>query len=302
MAHNRLIFNIKRTMQRGTVIALTAIFTISVLSSTAQKLIPLPNFQESWVQDYQPFRIAGNLYYVGTYELASFLITTPKGHILINTGLPGSDTMIRKHVEALGFKFTDIRILLATHGHFDHVGAMAAIKSATGAKLMVEAEDAPVLADGGNSDFLFGGKGPMFQPVKADRLLHDKDTIKLGETKVIVLHHPGHTKGACSFLFTVKDETRSYRVLIANFPTILDATRFPSMPSYPNVGRNYAYTLDTMPKIKFDLWFASHASQFDLQTKHKPGDGYNPEAFADRAGYDSAMGDLKKEFLKKIKP
>jgi metallo-beta-lactamase class B len=282
--------------------SLLAGFALPCLQSHAQKLIPLPSFKEIWVQDYPPFRLVGNLYYVGTYDLASYLITTPKGHILINTGIPGSDTMIRKHVEALGFKFTDIRILLATHAHFDHVGALAAIKAATGAKLMIGAGDAPVLADGGNSDFIFGGKGPIFQPVKADRLLYDKDTIELDGMKVIALHHPGHTKGACSLLFTVKDEHRSYVVLITNFPSILDATIFPSMPAYPDVGRDYAYTLDTMPKIKFDLWFGSHASQFDLQSKHKPGDPYNPEAFANRAGYDSSMVELKKEYIKRSQP
>src|SRR5580698_666717 len=86
--------------------------------STAQKLAPLPNFQSEWIQDFEPFRIAGNLYYVGSYDLASYLITTPSGHILINTGMPGSEDMIRKHVEALGFRFKDIKIVMATHGHF----------------------------------------------------------------------------------------------------------------------------------------------------------------------------------------
>jgi metallo-beta-lactamase class B len=266
----------------------------------APTLAPLPNFQPEWVRDYPPFRVAGNLYYVGTYDLASYLITTPAGDVLINTGLPGSDTIIRKHLEALGFKFRDIKILLATHAHFDHVGAMAAIRQQTKAKLMIEAGDAPVLADGGNSDFIFGGKGPLFVPVKADRLLHDHDTITLGGMRILVLHHPGHTKGACSFLFTVKDEQRSYRVLIANIPTILDSTRFPGMPAYPNVMKDYAYTLDTMPKLKFDLWFASHASQFDLQKKHHPGDPYNPMAFNDRAGYDAAISEQQKVFSKRV--
>src|SRR5436305_12302732 len=107
--------------------------------------------------------------------------------------------MIRSHVEALGFKFSDIKILLATHAHYDHVGAMAAIKKMTGAKLMVNEKDAPVLLDGGNSDYVFGGKGSTFQPVKADRLLHDHDTIKLDGMQIVLLHHPGHTRGASSF-------------------------------------------------------------------------------------------------------
>lgn len=273
------------------------------LGQVSPKKLYVPNFDSIWVKDQEPFRIAGNLYYVGSYDLASYLITTPKGHILINTGIPGSDTMIRRHVEALGFKFSDIKILLATHAHFDHVGAMAAVKRATGAQLMIEEKDAPLLEDGGNSDFDMGGHGPMWVPVKVDRRLQDKDIVKLGGMRIMVLHHPGHTKGASSFLFTVKDETRSYRVLIANMPTMLSETKFPSMPAYPEVGKDYGYTLDTMPRISFDIWLSSHGSQFDLQEKHLRARGYHPEAYMnDRRAYDSAISDLHAEYLKKMKP
>jgi metallo-beta-lactamase class B len=177
---------------------------------------------------------------------------------------------------------------------------MAAIRKETKAKLFIEEKDAPVLADGGMSDFVMGGHGQLFTPVVADRLLRDHDTVKLGDMQIVVLHHPGHTKGATSFLFTVKDEHRSYRVLIANIPTILDATKFPSMPAYPEVMKDYAFTLDTMPKLKFDLWLASHAGQFDLHKKHQPGDPYNPMAFADRAGYDAAIGEQQKVFSQRV--
>ena len=284
-------------LQRSLVILLTILG--SGLTSFAQKLY-VPNFDSAWVRDQEPFRIAGNLYYVGTYDLTSYLLTTPKGHILINTGLPGSDSLIRKHVEALGFKFSDIKILLATHAHFDHVGAMAAIKRETGARLMIEEKDAPVMADGGASDFDMGGHGPMFEPVKVDRLLHDKDIVSLGGTRITVLHHPGHTKGACSLDVTVKDETRSYRVLIVNMPSILSETKFPSMATYPEVGRDYAYTLSAMPRMQFDIWLSSHASQFDLQKKHKPGDGYHPEAFFDRQTYDSEIKKLQETYNRRI--
>jgi metallo-beta-lactamase class B len=268
--------------------------------SIAQKLIKPPFIQESWSQDYEPFRIAGNLYYVGTYDLACYLITTPQGHILINTGLGGSVPMIRAHVEKLGFKFTDIRILLATHAHYDHVGGMAEIKKLTHAKMMINEYDAPVMEDGGNSDFIFGGKGSMFLPVHVDRRLHEHDTVRLGGMEILVLHHPGHTKGACSFLFDVKDEHRSYRVLVANMPTILDETKLSGMPGYPNVGKDYGHTLDAMKQLSFDIWVASHANQFELFKKRKPGDGYHPEAFIDRQGYDAAMDDLQKAYLKRL--
>src|ERR1700753_4074779 len=120
--------NLVRT--RSLIILLSIVsLSLTGLVTQAQQLY-VPNADTNWVKDQEPFRIAGNLYYVGTYDLCSYLITTLKGHILINTGIPGSDTMIRKHVEDLGFKFSDIKILLATHAHFDHVGAMAAVKKA----------------------------------------------------------------------------------------------------------------------------------------------------------------------------
>jgi metallo-beta-lactamase class B len=230
----------------------------------------------------------------------NFRFTTPKGHILINTGLPGSDTMIRRHVEELGFKISDVRILLKNQAHFDHIGGFAAIKKLTGAQVMIQEMDAPVLADGGNSDYLMGGYGLIFEPVKADRLLHDRDTVKLGDMQIVVLHHPGHTKGACSFLFDVKDEARTFRILIANIPTLFDDTEFPGMPTYPRVEKDYAYTPGAMKKRQFDLWFAAHAGQFDLDKKHKQGDGYRPEAFSDRAGYDKAIGDCYQDYLKRL--
>ena len=268
-------------------------------SANAQQLY-VPNSDTNWVRDQEPFRIAGNLYYAGTYELCSYLITTPKGHILINTGIPGSDSMIRKHVEALGFRYSDIKILLANHAHFDHVGAMAAIRQATHARLMIQEKDVPIMADGGNSDFEFGGHGPMFAPVKVDKSLHDGDVVSLGGMEILVLHHPGHTKGACSFLFTVKDSARTWRVLVANIPSIISETKFPGMPGYPEVGKDYGYTLDTMPKLQFDIWLSCHASQFDLQKKHQPGGGYHPEAFIDRATYDTWLETLKAKYTKKM--
>jgi len=285
------------------ILHITAIAACALLfgiSSSAQQKIATPFVQEDWTKNYEPFRIAGNLYYVGTYDLASYLITTPQGHILINTGLAESVPMIKSHVESLGFKFSDIKILLATHAHFDHVAGMAEIKKITGASMMINERDATVLADGGNSDFIFGGKGSTFEPVKPDRLLHDHDTIKLGGQQVILLQHPGHTKGASSFLFDVKDEQHTYRVLIANMPTILDQTKLSGMPAYQNVGKDYSYTLDTMKEIKFDIWLASHASQFDLHKKRKAGDAYNPKAFIDQKGYDAEINTLHESYLKKL--
>ncbi len=254
-----------------------------------------------WAKPYQPFRIAGNLYYVGTYDLACYLITTPQGNILINTGLAASAKQIKNNIKILGFKFSDIKILLNTQAHYDHMGAMAFIKNKTGAQLMVNEKEAGVLKDGGSSDYALGGKGSSFAPVTPDRLLKDGDTIALGNMQLVMLNHPGHTKGSSSFLFTVTDEKRSYKVLIANMPTIVTDKPFADMTGYPEVAADYAYTLKTMKNISFDIWLASHASQFEMHSKHLPGDAYNPAAFTDQAGYDAAIKDLEKEYEEKMK-
>lgn len=278
---------------------------ITLLFSTlfihAQQVSEPTGTNPDWSKPFPPFQIAGNLYYVGTYDLACYLIVTPQGNILINTGLAASASMIKANIETLGFKPADIKILLNTQAHYDHLGAMAAIKKMTGAKLMIDAGDAAVVADGGFSDYSMGGKVRMFAPVKVDKVLHDGDTIRLGGMKLAMLHHPGHTKGSCSFLFDVKDTMRSYRVLIANIPTIVTDSSFDHLSTYPHISKDYAHTLKSMKNLTFDIWVASHASQFDLEKKHPAGSGYNPAAFMDRKGYDAEINYCEEQYLKKIK-
>ena len=276
-----------------------AFFTAAYLTHAQQVLEPRNNNPE-WTRPYAPFRIAGNLYYVGTYDLACYLITTSEGNILINTGLAASAASIKSGIEALGFRFADTRILLTTQAHYDHVGAIASIKKSTAAKMMVDEKDAEVLADGGRSDYALGGTTSSYEPVKADRLLKDGDTIQLGEMRIRMLHHPGHTKGSCSFLFDVKDEQRSYRVLIANMPSIVTGRNFTDIPAYPDIAKDYAYTFQTMKTLSFDIWLSSHASQFGLHGKRQPGAGYNPAAFVERKGYDDGLKNLESEFLKRV--
>ena len=280
---------------------LTIVLSVTAITTTAQKVHEPKAWSDEWAKPYQPFRIAGNLYYVGTYDLACYLITTPQGNILINTGLAASAKQIKNNIKSLGFKFTDIKILLNTQAHYDHLGAMAFIKKKTGARLMVDEKDAAEVKSGGSSDYALGGNGSTFKPIIPDKLLKDGDTIKLGNMQLVMLHHPGHTKGSSSFLFTVKDEQQQYKVLIANMPTIVTDSSFAAIPNYSSIADDYAYTLKAMKNISFDIWLASHASQFNMHTKHKPGDAYNPAAFKDQAGYDAAINELQKEYEEKMK-
>jgi len=287
-------------MNKGKFIILSLVIALLCCRALAQKVNEPQNGNPLWSEPYQPFRIVGNLYYVGMYDLACYLIVTPKGNILINTGLAGSVSQISDNIKALGFRLVDIKILLTTQAHYDHVAAMAAIKQQSGAKMMANAKDADVLEDGGSSDYEMGKYGMSFKPIKVDRRLQNGDTINLGGIRLVMLHHPGHTKGSSSYLLDVKDERRTYRVLIVNMPSIITDRKFSDIPAYPDIAKDYAYTLEAMKKLSFDLWLSSHASQFNLHNKHKPGDAYNPEAFSDRKGYDQAVKDHEAQYLKKM--
>jgi len=230
---------------------------------TAQ-VVKEPKKLEEWSRPYKPFRIAGNLYYVGTYDLASYLIVTDKGNILINTGLADSFPIIKSNIQ-----------------------------------LYVDAADAEVLRNGGKTDYEMGKYGVTFKPVNPDYTLKDKGLIQFGNTKLTMLHHPGHTKGSCSFIFETKDNKRSYKVLIANMPTIIIDKKFSEVAAYPNIEKDYQYTLQAMKKLDFDIWVASHASQFDLHEKRKPKDPYNPGAFMNKKEYFDQLDELEKDYLEK---
>lgn len=265
----------------------------------AQQVNEPKDHPKEWSQSYEPFRIAGNLYYVGTYDLASYLVVTNKGNILINTGLANSLPIIKNNIKKLGFKYQDTKILLLTQAHYDHLGAMAAIKKETGAKLYADEADANVLKSGGKSDYELGKYGVTFKPVNPDYILKDQNVVTLGDTKLTMLHHPGHTKGSCSFLFETKDSKRSYKVLIANMPTIIIDKKFSEVTAYPSIEKDYEYTLNAMKNLDFDIWVASHASQFDLHKKRKPKDQYNPKVFMNKKEYLDELDSLEKDFQKK---
>ncbi|MCU7612994.1 subclass B3 metallo-beta-lactamase [Chryseobacterium sp. GMJ5] len=278
-----------------------ALLVIISFVCNAQTVSEPKNNPEEWSKTYEPFRIAGNLYYVGTYDLASYLIVTDKGNILINTGLADSLPMIKNNIKKLGFNYKDIKILTLTQAHFDHMGAMAEIKKETGAKLYVDEKDAAELKSGGKSDYEIGKYGVTFKPVQPDFLLRNNDKIKLGNTTLTLLHHPGHTKGSCSFLFETKDKNQTYKVLIANMPSIIIDRKFSEVKEYQSIQNDYAETFKAMKNVDFDIWVASHASQFDLHMKRKPGDVYNPELFTDKQLYFQKLGKLEADYLEKVK-
>src|SRR5262245_18664143 len=168
-----------------------------------------------WTEPFPPFRIAGNLYYVGSKGLANYLVTTSQGHILINSDLEANVPLIRASVEQLGFKFTDIKVLLISHAHWDHDAARDTIKKLTGAKYMVMDADVPVVQSGGRADFQYGNSPEMlYRPTGVDRELHDGDVVKLGDAVLVARLTPGHTKGTTTWTMRVREDGRTYDVVI----------------------------------------------------------------------------------------
>jgi metallo-beta-lactamase class B len=284
-----------KTSIQSILILLSVSSSIVCFSQEVKEPQPIPS---EWEKNYEPFRIVGNLYYVGTYDLACYLVTTPQGHVLINTGVASSAKQIESNIKKLGFGINEIKVLLTTQAHYDHLGAMAAIKKITNAVMMANREDAAAIEDGGRSDYFFGDMVSTFEPIKVDRLLQPNDTIKCGGQTIVMLHHPGHTKGSCSFLLPINEDKKNYTVLIANMPTIVVEGNLDKVVAYPTIRNDYDYTFRSMKNIQFDIWLASHASQFKLHSKRKPGDAYNPQTFMDTKGYHRLLRTLQQEFEK----
>jgi metallo-beta-lactamase class B len=254
-----------------------------------------------WTRPFPPFRIIGNIYWVGSYDLATYLVTTPQGHILINTGVGDTAKQIKASVEQLGFKLADTKILTATHGHFDHVAGFAELKRMTGARLIVSEPDKELFESGGKADFRFGDTpGARFEPVKVDGTFKDNDTIPLGGTVLTTHHHPGHTKGATSFTLNVQESGKTYRVVIANMGSINPGVTVSGMPKYPGITEDYARTFKAQKDMQIDVWLASHASQFKLHEKYKPGDAFNPDRFVDPQGFKASVERLEQTYQEQL--
>jgi len=247
-------------------------------------LAPIQAQRSNWARPFEAHRVIANLYYVGTYDLAVYLVTSDEGHFLINTGLEDSTSQIRAGIESLGFQLEDVKVLLTMQAHWDHTAALAEIKQLTGAEMWATADDAPVLRDGGFSDPHFGGK-PTFKPVEVERILKDGETISLGDAKLKVVETPGHTRGSVSYTMTVRENGRDYNVGIINMNSINPGKRFQTDPTYPEIISDFEHTFAVQKELPVDVYVSAHASQYDLHDKFKPGDPYNPDRFVDPEGY-----------------
>jgi len=268
------------------------ILVLSATGSALSQAIP-----PDWTESFPPFHIAGNLYYVGSRGLANYLLTTPQGNILINSDLEANVPMIRASIEKLGFKFEDTKILLISHAHWDHDAGSATIKEMTGARYMVMDGDAAVVESGGKTDFQYGNTpGYLYRPAAVDRVLHDGDEVRLGNTVLVARLTPGHTKGCTTSTMKVIERGKTYQVVIVGSPNVNPGYKLVENTTYPKIAEDYERMWRTLKSLSCDIFLGAHGSYFGLEEKYalmKKG-ATNP--FVDPEGYKDFIAQKERDF------
>jgi metallo-beta-lactamase class B len=250
-----------------------------------------------WIAPLAPYRIAGNLYYVGSRDLASFLITTPQGHILINSNLTTSPPQIFDSIEKLGFHRQDIKIHLISHGHFDHCAGSAQIKRETGAQYMVMDGDVSVVESGGRTDFQYGNdKDSLYPPAKVDRTLHDRDEVKLGDATLVAHKTAGHTKGCTTWTLQLREGGKVFNAVIIGSPNVNPGYKLIHNTAYPQIAADYQATFRTLKSLPCDIFLGAHGLYYDMLAKVKRQQSGDKAAFIDPAGYKAYVADRQQAF------
>ena len=242
-----------------------------------------------------PFKIIGNVYYVGASEVTSFLITTPDGHLLLDSGFAETVPQIRDNIKKLGFKLEDVKFLLNSQSHYDHSGGLAELKKLTGGKMIASEGDREALEKGDRDNFAWGDT-KTYAPIKVDRTVKDAEELSLGGVKMKAVITPGHTRGCTTWTLDVTDNGRKYGVVFVCSASI-PGYKLVRNEKYPNIVEDYETTFAKLKQLKPDVFLAAHGSFFDLLGKaEKLRNGANPNPFIDPVGYADYIASAEKTF------
>jgi metallo-beta-lactamase class B len=268
---------------------LPAIFAAAICSAEVQ---------QDWNKPIPPHKVVGNVYYVGTNFLASYLITTPEGHIVINSSYQESVPLIQASIEKLGFKFSDVKILLISHAHDDHCAGVAKFKQLTGAKLMVMDADVPVVEAGGKGDFNYANQ--RWTPVKVDRVLHDGDEVKLGGVTLTAHLTAGHTKGCTTWTWHTTEAGKSYNVVVVGSPNVNPGFKLVNNANYPAIAADYERMFRVLKSLPCDVFLGAHGAYYGMDEKLKRMGAGQPNPWVDPDGYKKFVADKEQEFRGKL--
>ena len=270
----------------------------SILSATRALFAQADEVSRGRNQPVAPFHIAGNIYYVGANEIASYLITSPKGHFLLDGGFAETAPQIERNIAQLGFKLSDVKILLSSHAHLDHAGGLAELKKLSGAKLVASEGDAELLRKGGKGDFRFGDT-LTFPPVEPDRIIHDGEQVQLDDQIMTAHLTPGHTRGNTSWTTKIHDGAKTYDVVFVGSQSSLDY-QFVGQESYPGIRADFERSFALLKGLPCDIPLGSHASFFHLNEKRERLARGEANAFVDPQGYKTYLEESEKDFHDKV--
>lgn len=278
-----------RRTSRSWLIALAAA-TVAYASS-AQRL--------AWNQPIRPFHIVGNIYFIGTRQLGSYLIAGSAGHILLDGALPESAPQIERNIETLGFRLKDVRILLNSHAHYDHAGGgLAELKRATGARMVASRGDTPDLEAGLTESFGAGWDSRM-PPVKVDRVIRDGDQVSLGNVTLTAHVMPGHTRGCTTWTTTAAESGKTYQVVFY-CSTSIPGYKLLHNRSYPSIADDYRHSFALAESLPCDVFLANHTAFFHMEEKLRRVHPHSSNPFIDPAEYKVFVAQSKADFERRL--
>jgi len=273
------------------------IVTVAAVGGTRGLALSAQVAGSEYLVPFPAHHVMGNIYFVGSQSLGVYLITTPQGHILVNAGLAESVPGIQESVAKLGFKFSDIKILLISHAHFDHDAGAARIKELTGAKYMVMDADVAVVESGGKEDFSYGERKEMRYPAAhADRVLHDGDTVTLGDAVLTAHLTAGHTKGCTTWTMKVQDGGKSYDVVIVGSPNVNEGYKLVSNAAYPQIAADYERMFQVLRSLHCDVFLGAHGGYYGMEAKYARIKDAGANPFIDPDGYKSYVKEREAAF------
>ncbi len=243
---------------------------------------------------YPAHKVVDNIYYVGSNDLAIYLVTTPKGHMLINTGFDETVPLIQASVRSLGFKMTDIKIILASHAHADHVAGHARAREVSGAKVFVMTGDEKVIAGGGKGQYLYTDS--RWRPCPVDKVLKDGEKVTLGGTTLVARHTPGHTPGCTTWTARVTDGKSKKLVVVVGSPNVNPGYQLVKNKAYPKIAKDFARTFKVLNSLKCDYFLGAHGNYYGMHAKYPKLKGAKVSPFIDPAGYRDYISLKEKAF------
>jgi len=255
---------------------------------------------QQWNRPFPAYRVIDNIYYVGTNQIAQFLITTPSGNILLDTGFEASVPRLHENIEQLGFRYRDIKLILTSHAHIDHVQAHALVRQQTGAQVVVSAADAPFVESGGKGETVFDGVY-AWTPCPVDRRVNDGDQITLGGTTLTAHLTPGHTVGATTWTMQVHEANKTLDVVFFPSANINPGVHLLHNPRYPRIAHDFEHSFATWKTLACDVFLADHGDFYGMKDKYgQLRDGARNNPFIDPDGYRRYIDSAELRFREQL--